>query len=101
MNAKDYGITPKPKRHFLGKTDNFKDRGEKVFYQRMLKAYHNGRTYFCFGFNHNGTPKEHAVLQNPQQEPFKVRGNGIANQSKYPLYTIPFYRRCGKNMTKA
>lgn len=37
------------KRRFLGKTENFDNKLEKTFYERMLRAYLKGHTYFHFG----------------------------------------------------
>jgi len=95
-----HGIIPKPKRQFLGKTSDFKNKEERMFNQRMLKAYLQGKSDFIYGIDHNGLPKSFEVLQTPKQKPFEVVGNGIAKQSRYPLYTRSFYGRCGKNMTK-
>ncbi len=90
-----------PNRQFLGKTGNFESKEEKVFYQRMLKAYHNGRSEFYFGFDVNGYPKTYEVLQTPKQSEYSgMRGNAIANKSQYPIYYVAFNRRKGKNMTK-
>lgn len=41
----------KLRRRFLGKTENFKSKEEKHFYNRMLKAYLKGNEYFFFGIN--------------------------------------------------
>lgn len=59
-------LKPK-KRQFLGKTENFKSKRERSFFQRMLKAYLAGHEYFHFGYE-NVTPfrrerKLHKVLQ--------------------------------------
>lgn len=40
----------KKTRKFLGKTEGFKDKTEKHFYNRMLNAYLKGNEYFQFGF---------------------------------------------------
>lgn len=45
----DSKVPQKPRRLFLGKTENFKDNRERHFYQRMLKAYLKGNTHFQFG----------------------------------------------------
>lgn len=55
------------KRQFLGKTEGFKDKQEKSFYQRMLKAYLAGHEYFHFGYEYifnKRVPARHLVLQN-------------------------------------
>jgi len=61
------------RRSFGGKTENFKDKEEKVFYQRMLKAYLKGHKFFLFGVDRISTDilgrrivekKEHPVLEN-------------------------------------
>lgn len=38
------------------------DKRERHFYQRMLRAYCNGRLTFNFGRNRFGQPEEHTVL---------------------------------------
>lgn len=61
----------KTTRQFLGKTENFKDKQEKTFNQRMLNAYLKGCVYFHYGYEHmkslNGIkkrmPKRYLVLQ--------------------------------------
>ena len=88
-----------PRRQFLGKLDNFKDKNERVFNQRALQKYLQGNDHFYFGYDAAGNPMRHEIANVKNES--GMRGNGIACQSKYPLYTIPFYRRCGKNMTKA
>lgn len=40
----------KTTRSFGGKLDGFKDKKERHFHQRMLKAYLKGDQYFRFGF---------------------------------------------------
>lgn len=37
-------------RTFGGKTENFENNRERHFYQRMLKAYLKGSSFFRFGF---------------------------------------------------
>ena len=49
-------------RKFLGKTENFKDKEERHFFQRMLRAYLKGSINFFFGFDHKGKPVQHKVL---------------------------------------
>lgn len=57
----------KPARKFLGKTSEFIDKQEKVFHERMLRAYLKGKEYFNFGFTTNSfgmrVPETHKVLQ--------------------------------------
>lgn len=53
-------------RKFLGKTENFENKDEKRFFQRMLKAYLAGRKTFNYGFETvmgQRQPVEHMVLQ--------------------------------------
>lgn len=71
MNLKENfsGIEPRPNmelRKFLGKTDNFKDKEQKHFFQRMLRAYLQGKKVFNYGFSRSLTglvPNEYKVLQ--------------------------------------
>lgn len=51
-------------RKFLGKTENFENKEERHFFQRMLRAYLKGHKEFAFGFRPNGMPKKHTVLTN-------------------------------------
>ncbi len=83
-------IVQKPQRKFLGKTSDFKDRDEKVFNQRMLKAYLNGRKTFHFGFDTEGFPKSYDVLQEPVPVDIHKTSTRIPARST----------RCGKNMSK-
>jgi len=39
----------KQRRLFLGKTEGFKDKQERSYYQKMLKAYLKGHEYFRYG----------------------------------------------------
>lgn len=56
--------TPKPaQRKFLGKTDNFENKEERTFYQRMLRAYLQGKKTFCCGFDKFRNPRVHEVMQ--------------------------------------
>lgn len=43
-------------RQFDGKTDNFIDKREQNFYQKMLKAYCKGFTRFVFGRDSQNNP---------------------------------------------
>lgn len=38
-------------RLFLVKTENFQNKEERNFYQKMLKAYLKGHTHFQYGFH--------------------------------------------------
>lgn len=44
MNSKQTG----QRRLFLGKTEGFKDKRERSFYQKMLQEYLKGNRYFRF-----------------------------------------------------
>lgn len=44
------GQGQKLSRKFLGKTENFEDKKEKKFYQKMLKYYCKGKTNMPNGF---------------------------------------------------
>ena len=56
-------VAKKQFRLFGGKTENFKNKEEKVFNQRMLKAYLKGHKHFYYGIDSvNGGRKEHDVL---------------------------------------
>ena len=44
-------------RSFKGKIDNFKDKYEKAFEKKRLKAYLGGHVRFRHGFRMNGYPK--------------------------------------------
>lgn len=50
-------------RKFLGKTENFENKEERHFFQRMLKAYLNGRKTFDFGIDKFGNKNNCLVLQ--------------------------------------
>lgn len=59
-------------RKFLGKTEDFKDKQERAYHQRMLKGYLKGKEFFSFGFTDNKdektgfmyrVPARYAVLQ--------------------------------------
>ncbi|MCO6149089.1 hypothetical protein [Flavobacterium sp. NRK1] len=66
INKKEAFSDKPKKRQFLGKTDNFKDKAERSFYQRMLKAYLKGNEFFHYGYMYIANkryPKRHAVLQ--------------------------------------
>lgn len=52
-----------PQRKFLGKTENFESKKERTFYQRMLKAYLQGKKTFCCGFDKFKNPRVHDVMQ--------------------------------------
>lgn len=59
-------------RKFLGKTEGFEHKKEKLFYQRMLKAYLAGHQYFHYGFKMVGNrrvPEKHIVLSNYNASP--------------------------------
>lgn len=43
-------------RRFLGKTENFENKLERNFYDKMLKAYLKGQDSFRFGFKTDITP---------------------------------------------
>lgn len=54
------------KRKFLGKTENFENKKDRTFHQRMPKAYLAGHKFFNFGYEYRfntRTPKQHLVLQ--------------------------------------
>lgn len=63
IRAKKKEIKNNNTRKFLGKTEGFKDKEERSFNQRMLKAYLKGYKYFHFGRNVLGHKKEHLVMQ--------------------------------------
>jgi len=50
-------------RKFLGKTENFENKDERHFFQRMLKAYLQGRKFFDFGIDKFGNKNSCQVLQ--------------------------------------
>jgi len=50
-------------RKFLGKTEGFKDKEERHFFQRMLKAYLKGSKRFNFGIDKFGKKNICEVLQ--------------------------------------
>lgn len=53
----------KPARFFGGKTEGFKNKVEKVFNQRMLRAYLKGHQFFFYGIDATtGGKKEWPVL---------------------------------------
>lgn len=72
MSIKDFLTRKKPqitgRRQFLGKTEGFKDKTDRAFNQRMLKAYLDGHKMFAFGTRKTISGIEKAywpVLQRP------------------------------------
>lgn len=56
-------IIKKPVRIFGGKTENFKNKVDKVFNQRMLRAYLKGHEFFHYGIDATtGDKKKWPVL---------------------------------------
>lgn len=51
------------RRSFGGKIDNFKDKTEKAFQQRHLKAYLKGNKLFRMGFDNNKKPNWYKVIE--------------------------------------